>query len=36
METVISLLIFALSAMIMVNAQDAESQKSGVVYGKYI
>ncbi len=34
MKQLFSLLI-ALSAMIMVNAQDAESAKPGVVYGKY-
>jgi hypothetical protein len=34
MKRLFSLLV-ALSAMIIVNAQDAESAKPGVVYGKY-
>ena len=34
MKQLFSLLV-ALSAMIIVNAQDAESAKPGVVYGKY-
>ena len=34
MKYILSLLV-ALSAMIFVNAQDAESAKPGVVYGKY-
>ena len=28
-------MVVALSAMVMVNAQDAESAKPGVIYGKY-
>ena len=34
MKKLFSLLV-ALSAMVIVNAQDAESAKPGVVYGKY-
>ena len=34
MKKIFSLLV-ALSAMVIVNAQDAESAKPGVVYGKY-
>ena len=34
MKQIFSLLV-ALSAMVIVNAQDAESAKPGVVYGKY-
>jgi hypothetical protein len=34
MKQLISLLV-AFSAMVMVNAQDAESAKPGVIYGKY-
>jgi hypothetical protein len=34
MKKIFSLLV-GLSAMVMVNAQDAESAKPGVVYGKY-
>jgi hypothetical protein len=34
MNKIFSLLV-ALSAMVIVNAQDAESAKPGVVYGKY-
>ena len=34
MKKIFSLLV-ALSALVIVNAQDAESAKPGVVYGKY-
>jgi hypothetical protein len=34
MKQLFSLLV-AFSAMVIVNAQDAESAKPGVVYGKY-